>query len=61
MAGVVDEPFSKEGDHPPRFAALGWAGNSGSRGASEAEAVASALRGYRSFIARTELSGVPKT
>ena len=56
MADVVDEPFSIEGDHPPRFAALGWAGNMRTRGASELEAAASALRGYRSFIARTELS-----
>lgn len=53
LAGVVDEPLSGD-DEPPCFKHLGWSGKAGMRG--EIEEMAAILRGYRSFIARTELT-----
>ena len=59
LAGAADETLSSD-DTPPCFTELGWAGNEGSTGTAEVQAIARVLRGYRSFIARTELT-VSKT
>lgn len=55
LANMVDEPLSGDDQPPPCFKELRWAGRTSSRDAAEVEAMAGVLRGYRSFIARTEL------